>query len=133
MKATFLAYLLTGPGLVALVGQNIAWSWRLQGAPLPAVTLIRTDGREDMALDGFTGFVDGYVQADCWGSTQLMADQVAGQIKALTRVTSPVILAATGGVIQGVFVMHEADEFEGEKPDRIFRTRLSLRIPHLVS
>lgn len=129
MEETLLAYLLADAGISARVGSRVSWSWRKQGSAVPAITLIVTDGARDPVLDGgYSGFVDGYVQADCWGALQLDAKQAA---RAVIAAAAACNAAATGGVIQGVFVTHEADTFEGEVPDRLFRTMLTLHVPHV--
>jgi hypothetical protein len=128
MRSEFRAYLLADTGVAAIVATRVSWTWREQGTPLPALVLTKTDGADDVVLEGTSGFVDGHVQADCFASTQLSATQLA---KAVRTACTAANVGNTGGVIQGAFVMHEADEFEGEAPDRIFRTRLALRIPYL--
>lgn len=127
MRSAFSDYLAAQTPITDLVGENLSWGWRQQGAPIPALTLIKTDGPDDVILEGTSGFVDGHVQADCWGATQAEAAQLA---KAVRTACTAANLGNTGGVIQGAFVLHEQDEFEGEKPDRIFRTRLALRVPY---
>lgn len=128
MEEAFIAFLLADPVLKGLVGVNIALGWRTQGYLLPGLTLVRTDGKRDPLLaGGASGFVDGYLQADAWAGSAAEAKAVA---RALVRASQAMVSANTGGVIQGAFVEHESDEFEGEKPDRIFRTRLSLRVPY---
>jgi hypothetical protein len=126
MRAELVAYYLADPGVAAIAGVNVSWGWRLQGSPLPAATLFKTDGPDDVTLDGASGFVDGRVQIDCYGATLLDSSNLADAIRA----ASAGVNVATTGVIQGAFVLHEADENEGEKPDRVFRTRLSLRIAY---
>lgn len=114
--------------LLGLVGDRMAWSWREQGSPLPAVTLTRTDGPRDVTLGGYTGFVDGRVDVNCWGETPPQSLQVARLVIKRLRLVNA---AATNGVVQGAFVDHQVGPtFEGEKPERVFRTRLSLRVPH---
>lgn len=127
MRAVFRTYLLGVAPVTAIVAGRISWSWREQGSALPALTLTWLDGPDDVILEGTSGFVEGRVQADCWDVTQAGAVALA---KAVRRACTAANAGNTGGVIQGAFVMHEQDEFEGEKPDRLFRTRLSLRIPY---
>ena len=128
MEEQFLASLLADARVFALAGDNVSWSWPDQGAPLPRITLTKTDGpRDPLLAGGVSGFVDGHVQADCWGATQLAAKQLA---RALVACVVGLNVDLTNGIIQGAFVDHEHDESEGEKPDRIFRTRLSLRVPY---
>lgn len=127
MRAAFYAYLVGIAGLTDIVGGQISWAWRKQGSPVPALTLIKTDGADDPTMDGPSGFVDGHVQADCYGATQLDAANVAKQLR---LACAGVNLASTAGKLQGAFVLHEQDEFMGENPDRIFRTRMALRIPY---
>lgn len=128
MEEALRAFLLGDTSITSLVGDRVSWSWREQGSPLSALTLHRTDGARDTLLSGgASGFVDGYVQADCWGALQLDAKTLA---RAVVRLTQTANVGNTDGVIQGVFVEHEVDTFEGESPDRVFRTRLSLRVPH---
>lgn len=127
MRAELLTYFLGVGAVTAIVADRISWTWRGQGDPTPALVLTKTDGPDDVVLEGTSGFVDGHVQADCFATTQLAAVQLA---KAVRTACTAANIGNTGGVIQGAFVLHEQDEFEGEKPDRIFRTRLSLRIPY---
>lgn len=128
MEEALLAWLLADPTVTDLVADRIAWSWRKQGDPVPAIALIRTDGgRDPLLAGGASGFVDGFAQVDCWGALQSDATAVA---RAVVKSTENITEAGTGGVIQGVFVVHEQAMFDGERPDRLFRTRLSLRIPH---
>lgn len=127
MEEALLSYLLANPGLAALAFGRVSWGWREQGSAVPAVTLVHTDGPRDVALDGYTGFVDGHAQADCWGDTQMSSTLLA---RALVAALGGVNQASTGGVIQGAFVEHEEATFEGERPDRLFRTRLALRLPY---
>lgn len=127
MKTALRAFYAADASIAALAGENVSWGWRLQASPVPALTLITTDGPEDWLLaGGVSGFVLGEVQADCWGSTQADADSLAVAVK---RASASIRAINTGGVIQGVFVVHSSDEFEGEKPERLFRVRLALRVP----
>jgi hypothetical protein len=135
MEEALLAFLLADAGVVAAVAVNkrgapcVSWSWREQGSPVPAITLIKVDGARDPLLaGGNSGFVDSHVQVDCWGAYQLDAKQAARAVVAAAQLVTE---AATGGVIQGAFTLHEADTFEGETPDRLFRTMLTLRVPYV--
>lgn len=128
MEEALLAFLLADAGVAAIFADRIGWSWRVQGAPLPDLTLVRTDGQRDPLLaGGYSGFVDGRAQVNSWASLQSAATLGArAVIQAVARANE----TTTGGVIQGVFVKSEQDGFEGEKPDRVFYTRLMLHIPH---
>lgn len=126
MREALVTYLAADAGVIAVAGVNVSWGWREQGAPLPALTLVKIDGADDVILEGTSGFEDGHVQADCWGATALDAARLA---KAVRTACTAAREANTGGTIQGAFVTHEQDENEGEKPERIFRTRLALRVP----
>ncbi len=130
MRAALLAYFAADAGVSAIVADRVSFTWRTQGDPLPALVLTLTDAPDDVILEGTSGFVDGRVQADCFGATAKDAVRLA---KAVRTACTAANVANTGGVVQGAFVTHEQDEFEGEKPDRIFRTRLSLRIPFTES
>lgn len=127
MEEAFLAYLLADAGVAAAVGDRISWTWREQGSPLPAVTLTKVDGERQAVLEGYSGFVDAHVQADCWGDYQADAKAAA---RAIVAAAAAAREGNTGGVVQGVFVTHEHDSFEGEAPDRLFRTMLTLRVAY---
>jgi hypothetical protein len=127
MRSALVEFMAADAGVVGIARSNVSWGYRSQGDPLPALTLVKTDGADDVAIDGVTGFVDGHAQADCWGAT---AEDAANLAAAVRSAASRMNEATTGGVIQGVFVTHEQDESEGEKPDRLFRTRLALRVPY---
>lgn len=125
MRAELLAFLLGDANVASLSGGRGSWGWRKQGDPIPAFVLTRTDGKRDATLEGYSGLVETRVQLDAFGPYQ--ADAAALAAACVARLAQ-CNAAATDAVIQGVFVDGETDTFEGEAPDRIFRTRLDLRV-----
>lgn len=127
MREALRDFLLADAGVAALVGDRLSYVWREQGSPVPAVTLTVTDTERDVALGGYTGFATGFVQIDCYGV--LMADALAVHLAVVSALRGA-NAASTGGVIQGAFIGGDADEYEGEKPERICRIRSSVRLPY---
>lgn len=129
MRAELRSFLLADAAVASASGARITWEWRKQGTSLPAITLTRTDGRDDPLLEGgASGLVESHVQVDCWGAlpadTAACADAVRAALRGLNAQTPP---------FQGAFVEGERDTFEGEAPDRIFRTMLTVRVWHADS
>lgn len=127
MEEILLGYLKSDASVSAAGGGRVSWTWRQQGTALPALTLTRIGGMRDRALDGASGLVESHVQADCWGAYQLDAKVLA---RAVVVAVQAITAENTSQVIQGAFVDAEHDSFEGEQPDRIFRTMLTLKLWH---
>lgn len=125
-EAALLTFYLADPAVSALAEDRGSGVWRKQGTPTPAFTITRTDGAPDYALEGPTGFEEIYLQIDCYAQSAQAAKLLADAIKAAS---GRVNVGTTQGVVQGAFVYHTADEYEGDQPDRLFRTRLNLRTP----
>ncbi|TYC93045.1 DUF3168 domain-containing protein [Novosphingobium sp. BW1] len=77
-----------GP-ISGLVGQRVDWGVRVQGAPLPALTIHQISGRVDMHLRGASGWYRDLAQFECWGGTFFAARNLAN------------MLAGDGGLLVG--------------------------------
>lgn len=118
----------TDATLPSLVGTRIHWVRSPQGAALPRVVLYRISGVRDMHMAGPSGLIASRVQADCMGASYGSAKAVARAVEARLSGYS----GTTGGItFQGAFLIGERDDyFDGETPDKIFRTSLDFNIWH---
>lgn len=126
MEEALAKYLLADGGLRTLVGNRIYWALAPQGVASPRIVLFRISGLRDMALDGPTGFVSSRVQCDCIGTTYSSAKAMARALEARLSGYS----GTMGGLrFEGAFLVGERDDvFDGETPDKLFRTSLDFNI-----
>lgn len=59
------------------LGYAATWGGLGQGTALPRIALYRVSGRDDMTLAGRSGWLEGRVQVDCYGSTYAQAVTVS--------------------------------------------------------
>ena len=118
----------TDASLPSLVGSRIHWVLSPQKTSLPRIVLYRISGVRDMQMSGPSGLVASRVQADCMGAGYATAKAVARAVEARLSGYS----GTTGGVtFHGCFLIGERDDyFDGETPDKIFRTSLDFTIWH---
>lgn len=118
----------TDATLPSLVGTRIHWVRSPQAAALPRIVLYRISGARDMTMAGPSGLVASRVQVDCMGKTYASAKAVARAVERRLSGYS----GTTGGItFQGAFLIGERDDyFDGETPDKIFRTSLDFTIWH---
>ena len=128
MEEALIAHLLAASGITSLVGQRINWTRSPQGAAAPRIVLYRISGLRDMVMSGPTGLVSSRVQADCFGLTYASAKGVARAVE--TRLSG--YSGTTGGIrFEGAFLVSERDDyFDGETPDKLFRTSLDFIVWH---
>jgi hypothetical protein len=74
---------------------------------------------------GDDGLPEAFVQADCWGESPEQADDLATAVRAFCGRARP---ETTAGKLQGVFIESARDFDEGESPEPIFRTTLTLQV-----
>lgn len=87
--------LLGAQPITALVDRRVDWGVRVQGSPLPAVTIHQITGEVDMHLTGASGWNRDRAQFDCWGATFLAARNLAR------------LLAGDDGLLVGYRGTHE--------------------------
>jgi hypothetical protein len=123
MEEAFLAIVLRHAPLTGLVGQRIQWGGREPGA---AVALYVIGAPPDWTLNGPSGLVSARVQADCWGETYLASKAVADALQD----AGPAVGQAEAGIkFKGcVRLDRQGPEGFGESPNRLYRTRIDLRV-----
>lgn len=126
MEEALVSYLLAGTALAALVGNRINWTMSPQGAATPRIVLYKVSGLRDMVFRGPTGFVSSRVQCDCISTTFISAKGVARALEGRLSGYS----GNTAGIrFEGAFLVNERDDyFDGDTPDKLFRTSLDFNI-----
>lgn len=134
MEAALRNRLLAVTGLAALLAvegwtaeQLVTFGQAAQGAPPKRIVMHRISGASDASMDGASGLVESRVQLDFWGARPAdcwaMASLVAGELSGTSFVQD-------GVEFQRVTVEMRRDDFDGEPPNRLYRTLLELRLWH---
>ena len=130
MEEAVIARLKQDAGVAALIsGPNrISWFERIEGAALPALTLLAVSTDDGWSHDGPTGLDRARLRIDCWADTRTAA-------KALARAVRPVMEA--GGDQDGIRLhparrVSERDFDEGEQDggDALFRVSQEYQLYH---
>lgn len=127
MEESLVDLFLKADAVKAAADTRVHWASRPQGEGLPAICLFRTGGRRDANFAGMNGLVESRLQIECLAATYAEAKKLARATVALMA-TFPVTTSST--VFQGAFVNNERDDFDGEAPDRIFRTSVDVTLWH---
>lgn len=77
MEEALIARLLAAPPLAALVGNRINWGLRVQGEPLPALTLTNISPGRSYTYKGAAGLAGPRVQFDAYAADFLTAKALA--------------------------------------------------------
>lgn len=128
MQAGLMSHLLANGPLTARIGARVSWTQRPQGEPLPAIVLYRIPGRRDLTMGGRSGLSETRVQVNALAADYLAAAEIAKlALKACDNLAG---LTIAGVDFLGIFPDGDGDDFEGEPPNRLYRTRFDLRIVH---
>lgn len=93
MEQDLTARLLAAAPLTALVGNRITWGQRVQGEPLPALTLLNVSPGRTYLHGGADATANPRIQFDCYASTSAQAQQLARTLRGVLE--SPAVQGAT--------------------------------------
>jgi len=96
MEEAFRDYLLASAGLVALVGERVAWGALPRKGAMPSLSIHLAGGGLSYTSKGAIGLRKVRVQIDCWGANYLQARDLALAVVAAC--------GAPAGQIRGVFI-----------------------------
>lgn len=120
MQQALRARLLADAGVNAIAGNRIDWGWRIQGAALPAVTLLTISDPRPQHLKGFQPLRETRVQLDCWAETY-------GEARALAEAAiAAAVPEQSGNGIAFNRALVDGMEDRGEQTDTGFVHRTSI-------
>lgn len=128
VEADLISYMLTLTAITDLVSDRIQPVSRVQGDPLPGITVTRISGGPLYADDGEVGIADMRVQVDCWGAQYRDAKGLA---EVVVEALSAVRDVEQGGTsFTYIMLDNEQDlrEGGGNAPEYLFRTSLDFTI-----
>lgn len=122
MEADLRAHLAAAAPVAALVDDHIQWGVREEGQ---AIALHLISAPPEWHLKGSAGLTIARVQADCWASTYAAAKAIGDAVIA----SLPAIGQVVGQTkFRGVVPIDlERGDF-GDAPNKLFRTRIDLRV-----
>jgi hypothetical protein len=128
MQVGITTHLLANGPLTGAVGTHISWASRPQGEALPGLVLFRLPGTRDVNMAGRSGLVETRVQIDSWAADYLSAAANAKlALKAFDSLPGQTI---SGVDFLGAFPEGDRDDYEGDLPDRKYRTSFDVRVWH---
>jgi hypothetical protein len=124
------ALLLADAGVAAVVGTRVAWGYRPQGSPLPAVVLHIVGGTKAYHLSGESGPLQPRVQVNCLAESYLSA---LGVCRSVAAALSGYAGTVGGTYFQGILQDSEPRDLsdpDGATEERIFGLTVDFIVNH---